>query len=185
MVLLGDIPNQFASTVRSKCGEAYALLLKAARPILHYGSEEEVALHNYQADDSFIFTFNRVMQPWNLESIIVALAQLQHSRTLNTNHRRTGRFEIQPSLKKHTAHNTLHTAPVMVPTTRVKFLDMLMFLFCVWWWCSYFWTWVMMSSHQPSSALLRFMRFGTEPWWSWSLCMHDAQFGFGEHRRTM
>ena len=108
MVLLGDIPNQFASTVRSKCGEAYALLLKAARPILHYGSEEEVALHNYQADDSFIFTFNRVMQPWNLESIIVALAQLQHSRTLNTNHRRTGRFEIQPSLKK--THCTQHTA---------------------------------------------------------------------------
>ena len=43
MVLLGATPEEFASGVRDRCQNAYELLLKAARPVLHYGSEAEDA----------------------------------------------------------------------------------------------------------------------------------------------
>ena len=43
MVLLGSSPQEFAAGVQTKSRDAYALLLKAARPVLHYGSQEEDA----------------------------------------------------------------------------------------------------------------------------------------------
>ena len=43
MVLLGSSQQEFAAGVQTKSRDAYALLLKAARPVLHYGSQEEDA----------------------------------------------------------------------------------------------------------------------------------------------
>ena len=42
MVLLGETPQEFGRNVRERSQRVYNLLLKAARPVLHYGNEEEV-----------------------------------------------------------------------------------------------------------------------------------------------
>ena len=47
MVLLGNTPAEFVASVRTRSEEVYNLLLKAARPILHFGTEVEAAcLHS-------------------------------------------------------------------------------------------------------------------------------------------
>ena len=45
MVVLGDCPEAFGGEVRSRCAAVYELLLKAARPVLQYGTEPEASWH--------------------------------------------------------------------------------------------------------------------------------------------
>jgi hypothetical protein len=41
MVTLGNCPGEFEDEVRQRCAAIYDLLLKAARPVLQFGTEAE------------------------------------------------------------------------------------------------------------------------------------------------
>ena len=43
MALWGSVPSEYAAGVRAKSSAIYSLLLVAARPVLHYGTEAEAS----------------------------------------------------------------------------------------------------------------------------------------------